>query len=159
MPVRLGVGVAVLVFCVTTFLGVPRAAYARSAGRAQQASRAVRIMCFESSGQPVARTSPAACDVFGEPEDEADLIRLSRARWTGWGGPVAHASAVALANKPLEAGPVSVSVTLSSPRRRCGGRLFYTRLTAVRTSGSSDWFNANGTRTLMLSGACHAIPF
>jgi hypothetical protein len=119
-------------------------------------AKAAYLMCFGEHG-PIARVHPSRCDVFGEPEDDADLIRISAAHWRDWGSSVAHATATALPNKPAEERPVSVVITLSGLSRRCHGQLFYTRLVAVKTSGTSSWFNPSGRRTLPLSGACHEI--
>ena len=113
-------------------------------------------MCFDTES-PVARVHPSECAIFGEPEDDAHLIRLSGARWSSWGGPVARATAIALPNKPTEAEPVSVTITLSGLRSRCHGLRFYTKLATVKTSGTSNWFNVDNRRALTLSGACHQI--
>jgi hypothetical protein len=128
------------------------------ADRGSSDIQSAHVMCFDGE-QPVPKVHPARCDIFGEPEDEADLIRLAGAHWTGWGTATADATATALPNKPSEEQAVSVTVTLSRLRRRCGGRLFYTHLVAVKTSGVSDWFDAQNRRVLNLSGACHEIPF
>lgn len=134
------------------------APFAGDAASARHATAgSVYVMCFGSE-QPAAKMHPAQCPIFGEPEDEAHLIRLANAHWTDWGEPTARATATALANKPAEAKSVQVTITLSSLHRRCGGKWFYTRLDVTKTSGVSDWFNADNRRTLTLSGACHEIP-
>ena len=115
------------------------------------------VMCFETE-RPVAKIHPAKCAIFGEPEDDADLIILAKAHWAAWGQPTASATATALPDKPAEAKPVTVVITLSRLRRRCDGKRFYTRLDVTKTSGVSDWFNADNRRTLTLSGACQEIP-
>jgi hypothetical protein len=155
LPTKLAVGLTLLLAPVAGPLGTAAAA---SSGRVSSgAAGTAHVMCFEE--QPVARVRPSQCPIFGEPEDEADLIRLSGAHWTGWGTPTARATGIALGNKPEEEEPVPVTITLSRLRRVCDGQLFYTRLLAVKRSGTSDWFNSANQRELRLSGACRSIPF
>ncbi len=98
-----------------------------------------------------AQQHPTSCDIQGEPEDEADLLQLTQARWSGWGTTSAKAQGQALNNHPGMGGPTSypVSVRLSRIRSGCHGRRFYTRA-RVTTS--------YGTGTLRLTSTCKAIP-
>ena len=152
--VGFSVAVALSILAISPVASVSMALADRGSSDIQGA----QVMCFDGE-QPVAKVRPARCDIFGEPEDEADLVRLAGVHWTGWGTATAHATATALPNKPSEEQAVSVTVTLSRLRRRCDGRVFYTRLVVVKTSGGSDWFDAENRRVLNLSGACHEIPF
>jgi hypothetical protein len=98
-----------------------------------------------------AQQHPTSCDIQGEPEDEADLLQLTQARWSGWGTAAAEAQGQALNNQPGMGGPASypVTVRLSRIRSGCHGRRFYTRA-RVTTS--------YGTGTLRLTPTCKAIP-
>lgn len=116
----------------------------------------VYVNCYPPSGSVAfpafqARQHPTSCDIQGEPEDEADLLQLTQADWSGWGAASAEAHGQALNNHPGMGGPSSypVSVSLFRIRSGCDGRRFYTRA-RITTS--------YGTGTLRLVPTCKAIP-
>jgi hypothetical protein len=127
----------------TADLHAPAALQATDEG-AGQAS----VMCWANE-TPVAQRQPSQCDVFGEPEIDANLVRVSDAHWSGWGSGEATATVQVRLGNHAGQTPVAGHVTLSEPRARCKGASFYTRLRVV---------SAEGARDLRLSGACHAIP-
>jgi hypothetical protein len=112
------------------------------------AGEPVSVMCWGE--EPMPQQRPAQCDIFGEPEDDAHLVRLGDARWSGWGSAETTAPVQVLGNHQGEM-PVAARVTLSEPQPRCKGELFYTRLHLVRAGEASAPFD------LRLSGACHSI--
>lgn len=116
----------------------------------------VYVNCYPPSGSVAfpafqARQHPTSCDIQGEPEDEADLLQLTQAGWSGWGAASAEAHGQARNNHPGMGGPSSypVSVSLFRIRSGCDGRRFYTRA-RITTS--------YGTGTLRLVPTCKAIP-
>jgi hypothetical protein len=93
-----------------------------------------------------ARQHPTSCNVWGEPEDLADLFELRQAHWNGWGERTASVSGRVLNTHPGMGGPASspVNARLYRIRRGCLGLLFYTRVS----------FPHSNARTLVLSAAC-----
>ena len=119
-------------------------------------TRRVYVNCYPPSSriafpafQP--QQHPERCNIQGEPEDDADLIQLTQAHWSGWGTASATTQGQALNNNPGMGGPASfaVHVRLFRIRAGCHGRLFYTRAQIASSSGSG---------TLRLTPTCKAIP-
>jgi len=144
MRAKLAVAVA-----ATTTLGAASLAVAAP-------TKHVYVNCYPTSSQVAfpafqAQQHPERCDIQGEPEDEADLVQLAQAHWSGWGTASSVTQGQALNNHPGMGGPPSfpVRVRLFRVRRGCHGRLYYTR--AEITSSS-------GTGTLRLTPTCKAIP-
>src|ERR1700728_4433848 len=122
---------------------------------AASATKSVDVNCYPPTPQSVTpvlqeRAHPERCALQGEPESEADLVQLTHAHWSGWGGASAVTDAQALNNQPGMGGPASypIHVTLSDIRRGCDGKLFYTR---ARVSSSY------GTGKLRLTPTCKGI--
>ena len=93
-----------------------------------------------------ARQHPTSCNIWGEPEDLANLFELRQAHWSGWGQRTARVSGRVLNTHPGMGGPASspVNARLYRIRRGCLGLLFYTRVSFPRSNAA----------TLILSAAC-----
>jgi hypothetical protein len=118
-------------------------------GTRRQGFEEVSVMCWVNE-HPVAKQQPPACDIFGEPEIDANLVRLSGAKWSEWGASESKATAQLLPNhEGTGVPPKAVQVTLSNIQNRCDGKPFYTQLHIVGSEGAPN---------LVLSGACESIP-
>jgi hypothetical protein len=96
--------------------------------------KAVYINCRPSPGSRafstfVPRQHPRSCDIWGEPEDLADLLPLRQAHWSNWGSASTVATGRVLNTHPGMGGPKSLAtrVRLFRVRPGCHGRLYYTR--------------------------------
>jgi hypothetical protein len=119
-------------------------------------ARRVYVNCYPSSTSVAfpafqALQHPERCNIQGEPEDEAHLLQLTQAHWSGWGTASSLTQGQALSNNPGMGGPPSfpVHVRLFRIRVGCHGRRFYTRAQVA---------SSFGTGTLRLTPTCKAIP-
>lgn len=119
-------------------------------------TRRVYVNCYPPSSSMAfpafqALQHPERCNIQGEPEDEAHLLQLTQAHWSGWGTASSLTQAQALSNNPGMGGPPSfpVHVRLFRVRPGCHGRLFYTRAQVASSFGAG---------TLRLAPTCKAIP-
>jgi hypothetical protein len=86
----------------------------------------------------VASQHPRTCNLLGIPADEADLVILRRARWSGWGQTNAKATGRSLNTHPGMGGPASVAtrIVLSRIRSGCTRRRYYKRARITTRYGS-----------------------
>lgn len=94
------------------------------------------LPCSNSAGERalVLVSRPASCLTLSNATTTDDSVRLTSARWTGWGTSVARATAV---SRPFGQAAHSARVTVTADRLRtesCGSRRYYSHLT-LRAEG------------------------